>query len=382
MIALFFALGVLLLLCSLHPFVTYPVSLMMIRLRRGRARIVPSAASREESIAVCFCAFNEESVIEAKMRNLLHLRHSAPHLEVLVYVDAASDRTADLLRPFAGQIKLHISPERRGKTYGMNLLVEMAEASIVVFTDANVMLDSAALSNLCPYFADSHVGCVCGHLTYTNAAESAIAATGAHYWRLEERIKQLESDTGSVIGAHGSIFAVRRRLRRPVPDDVIDDLHVSLSILCDGYRVVHAPDVRAYERALTTSADEFNRKVRIACQAFNVHRLLWPRLRHLDKLSLYKYVSHKLMRWLSVYMLVLATICFVGGLIVAQLSLLGFILVALGTTTLYLGRRWRLGFISYLWGVFSALVATGVGVWLSLRGERFQTWTPGSPLQR
>ena len=72
---------------------------------------------------------------------------------------------------------------------------------------------------------------------------------------------------------NGSIFAVRRRHRRPVPDDVIDDLHVSLSILCDGYRVVHAPDVRAYERALTTSSDEFNRKVRIACQAFNVHRL-------------------------------------------------------------------------------------------------------------
>jgi cellulose synthase/poly-beta-1,6-N-acetylglucosamine synthase-like glycosyltransferase len=382
MVGSLFALGALFLLCSLHPFVTYPVSLMVIRLCRGRARIVPSSASREESIAVCFCAFNEECVIEAKMRNLLHLRHVVSRLEILVYVDAASDRTTDLLRPYADRIKLHISPERRGKTYGMNLLVEMAEASIIVFTDANVMLDSAALSNLYPYFADPHVGCVCGHLTYTNSAESVTAATGALYWRLEERIKQLEADTGSVIGAHGSIFAVRRRLRHPVPDDVIDDLHVSLSMLCEGYRVVHAPDVRAYERALTMSSDEFNRKVRIACQAFNVHRLLWPRLRYLDALSLYKYVSHKLLRWLSMYILVLATICFASGLIVAQLPFLGFILVTLGTTTLYLGRRWRLGFISYPWGVFNALAATAVGVWLSLRGERFQIWTPGSPLQR
>jgi cellulose synthase/poly-beta-1,6-N-acetylglucosamine synthase-like glycosyltransferase len=382
MVGSLFALGVIFLLCFLHPFVTYPVSLMVIRLRRGRARIVHSSASREESIAVCFCAFNEESVIEAKMRNLLHLRYLAPHLEILVYVDAATDQTADLLRPYADQIKLHISAERRGKTYGMNLLADVAEASIIVFTDANVMLDSAALSNLHPYFADPDVGCVCAHLTYTNAAESATAATGALYWRLEERIKQLESDTGSVIGAHGSAFAVRRRLRRPVPEDVIDDLHISLSMLSEGYRVVHAPDVRAYERALTTPSEEFNRKVRIACQAFNVHRLLWPRLRYLDALSLYKYVSHKLLRWLSVYMLVTATICFVSGLIMAQLTFLVFLLAALSIMTLYLGRRWRLGFISCLWGVLSALIATGAGVLLSLRGERFQVWTPGSPLRR
>ena len=382
MVESLFAFSVLFLLCFLHPFVTYPVSLLVMRLCRGKARIVPSSASRGESIAVCVCAFNEEYVIEATMRNLLSLRHSVPRLEILAYVDAATDRTADLLRRYADQIKLHISPERRGKTHGMNLLVKMTEASVVVFTDANVMLDSAALSNLQAYFADPHVGCVCGHLIHTNSGESAIAAIGALYWRLEEGIKQLESDTGSVIGAHGSIFAVRRSLRRPVPDDLIDDLHVSLSMLCDGYRVVHAPDVRAYERALTMSSDEYNRKMRIACQAFNVHRLLWQRLRYLDAVSLYKYLSHKLLRWLSMYTLSLGMTCFVGGLILGRLSFLAFFLVGLGTITLYLGSRRRLGFASCLWGVFSALVATAVGVSLSLRGERFQTWTPSARIEK
>src|SRR3546814_19638947 len=94
------------------------------------------------------------------------------------------------------------------------------------------------------------------------------------------RIKALESRSGSTMGADGSIFAVRRRLYSPVPPDIIDDMFVSLSILCDGYHVVRDSAVVAYESATTHSGDEFRRKVRIACQAFTCHRLLRPRLRH------------------------------------------------------------------------------------------------------
>jgi cellulose synthase/poly-beta-1,6-N-acetylglucosamine synthase-like glycosyltransferase len=382
MVGLLFALSTLFLLCFLHPFMTYPMSLMLIRLCRGRSGISPLSAAQAESIAVCFCAFNEECIIEAKMKNLMGLRRSLPSLEILAYVDAATDRTAELLRFHADEIKLHVSSERHGKTYGMNLLVDMSEAPIVVFTDANVMLDSAALTNLLRYFADPRVGCVCGHLIYTNPTESAMAATGSLYWRLEERIKQLETDTGSAMGADGSIFAIRRHLHRRVPDDIIDDMYVSLSILCDGYRVVRAPDVKAYERALTAPSDEFRRKIRIACQAFNVHRLLWTRLRRLDALSLYKYLSHKLLRWLSMCNFVLAAACFFAGLIAAGLTPLALSLAVLGAITLCLGKRWRLGPMSHLWSILFALTATSVGVWLSLCGERFQTWTSATTIRR
>jgi len=382
MAGLLFALSTLFLLCFLHPFVTYPVSLLLIRLCRGRSRIHPLSVTQGESIAVCFCAFNEEGIIEAKMQNLLELRRRLPSLEILAYVDAATDRTAELLRLHAPEIKLHVSSQRHGKTYGMNLLVDMSEAPIVVFTDANVMLDSAALTNLLHYFADPSVGCVCGHLIYTNPTESAMAATGSLYWRLEEKIKQLETDTGSAMGADGSIFAIRRHLHRRAPDDIIDDMYVSLSILCDGYRVVRAPDVTAYERALTAPSDEFRRKIRIACQAFNVHRLLWTRLRRLDALSLYKYLSHKLLRWLSMCNLVLAAACLVAGLIAAGLVPLALSLAVLGVIILCHGKRSRLGLMSYLWSIVLALTATSVGVWLSLRGEKFQTWASASTIRR
>lgn len=377
----FFGLGILFLLLFLHPFVTYPVSLAIVRLCRGRMDIAHRQTTGDESIAVCFCAFNEEPVIEAKMQNLLGLRQFLPDLDILAYVDAATDRTAELLLPYADRIALHISPERHGKTHGMNLLAGMSDASIIVFTDANVILDAAALTNLLRYFADPRVGCVCAHVVYMNSESSDTTATRSLYWRLEEWIKQLESDTGSVIGAHGAMFAMRRSLRHPVPHDVIDDLHVSLSILCDGYRVVRAPDVKAYERAQTSPEDEFARKKRIGCQAFNVHRLLWPRLRKLDLLSLYKYTSHKLLRWFSIYTLCLAMSCFVLGLFATHMAITAGIMGCVASMLLYAGYCWRFRFLSYPWAVFGALLATGIGVWLSLRGERFQVWTPRSGSQ-
>ena len=283
--------------------ISYPLSLLAIRhWRRVPLPAAPADAARPR-FAICFCAYNEERVIEAKVRNLMALRERVPDLEILAYVDAATDRTAELLRAHASAIKLHVSPARRGKTHGMNLLVAQAEAPICVFTDANVMVDPDALDKLARYFSDPSIGCVCGHLVYVNPGESVTAATGSLYWRLEERIKQWETDTGSAMGADGSLFAVRRSLHRPVPEHIIDDMYLSLSILCDGYRVVRAPDVKASEESVVSGAEEFRRKIRIACQAFNVHRLLWPRLRRLAPLKIYKYVSHKWLRWLSIYFL-------------------------------------------------------------------------------
>ena len=379
-----FALSCFFFLVAAHPFVTYPLSLLVLRRWRRAPGIATMPPVRRESFAICFCAYNEERVIEAKMQNLMELRREVPDLDILVYVDAATDRTAERLRPYADRIKLHVSPERHGKTFGMNLLVGRTKAPVVVFTDANVMLDRDALANLRRYFADPAIGCVCGHLRYVNDAESPTAGLGALYWRQEEALKQLESETGtgSVMGADGSLFAIRHALHRNVPDDMIDDMYLSFSILCDGHRVVRADDVRAFEEATLTTSEEFRRKVRIACQAFNVHRRLWPRLRRMDAISLYKYLSHKLLRWLSIYSLLLSFLCFEAAAAAAGLALPGLGLAVVAAVALYLGQRWRVKPFAQCWEILTTLFAAGVGVWRSLRGEKFQTWTPAASVRK
>lgn len=368
------------LLLAVHPFVTYPLSLLALRAWRGRDDEQPHVPSRSLSFAVCMCAYNEERVVEQKIQNLLQLRVREPGLQILIYVDAAIDRTAGILRRYQSQLQLYVSPQRHGKTYGMNLLSARAGADVLVFTDANVMLDENCLDDLRRHFADPQVGCVCGNLNYTNGAASVTASCGSLYWRFEEALKRLESDTGSMMGADGSIFAIRRELRHAPPAHIIDDMYVSLMALVEGYRVIQARDVRAYEESVTCSAEEFSRKVRIACQAFNVHRLLWPRLRHAAVLTRYKYVSHKLIRWLSIYFLILSALAFLAALLLAGYAAVALSLLALALLCSMLGRASVRPFAQIV-DVLSALAGAGLGVWHSIRGERYQTWNPATSIR-
>ena len=368
--------AVVLLMLAAHPFITYPLSLRLIARRHARpvrAGVPPA------KVAVCVCAYNEERVIGARVENLLALRASRSDLEILVYVDAASDGTARVLQAYADRIRLVVSPDRLGKTAGMNTLVGMTDADIVVFSDANVAFAGTALTRLVAPFADPEVGCACGHLVYVDpelGTASSTAATGSLYWRLEEHIKSLESTTGSVMGADGSIFAIRRSLHRAPPPWLIDDMFVSLSVLCAGSRIVHVADAVATEASVSRPAEEYRRKVRISCQAFNVNRALWPELMRLPALDRYKYVSHKLLRWLTIYLLA-------GAVVFALLAVLvaggwawfgGAVLAAAAAGALVATARG--GRVGQLREMLAAFVATGAGVLRSIQGEKFQTWNP------
>jgi len=281
-------LGILCLLAACHPFITYPWSLIVLQaLRPAKRSCSESIPDAQLNCAICVSAYNEERAIARKVENLLALRAREPGLEILVYVDGASDRTAEILREYESQIDLHVATERHGKTYGMNLLAAKARAPILIFTDANVIMDMECVRDFRRYFRDSGIGCVCGNLVYTNDSASATASSGSAYWRFEEAIKKLEMESGSMMGADGSVFAIRRSLHKPPPEHIIDDMYVSLMILCSGYRVIQASDAVAYEESVVSAREEFRRKIRIACQAFNVHRLIWPQLRRLDGITLY-----------------------------------------------------------------------------------------------
>jgi cellulose synthase/poly-beta-1,6-N-acetylglucosamine synthase-like glycosyltransferase len=264
----------------------------------------------------------------------------------------------------------------------MNLLASRASGDVILFTDANVMLDIDCLENLRRSFEDPEIGCVCGNLIYTNGKDSVTASTGSLYWKLEEGIKRLEQETGSVMGADGSLFAVRRSLHRAPPDNIIDDMFVSFWVLIQGYRIVQSKDARAYEESVSSASDEFGRKSRIACQAFNVHRLIWPELRKMNFVTVYKYVSHKLLRWLSIYFMALGAILFLAALTVAGYAWAAGVLVALTIVGAILGAKYAIKPFSQIVDIVTSLAGAGLGIWKSVRGESFQTWTPVASLRK
>lgn len=383
MSVVFLSIAVMLGIAALHPFTTYPLSLMIAK-RISKCRetneVQVSLDTTPISCAVCLCAYNEAKPIRDRINNLLDIRAFLAKqnviLNIYAYSDGCSDNTASILQSFGDRIHLVVSETRTGKSVGMNTLLRQAQDPFVVFTDANVDYELNAVPRLLQRFNDPSVGCVVGHLKYTNEGESATAVTNSFYWRFEENLKQQESDTGSVMGADGSIFAIRRALFRDVPPDIIDDMFTSMSIVCDGYRIIRAADAIAYERTAATLKEEYRRKVRIACRNFNCFRLLRPRLLRLNLWNLYKYVSHRLLRWFFIFSLLGSILFFILAAFAIDRIVGAYILLALVIlmSLCLLMRKTKLCRTS--WEAIAAFYAVGVGVIYSLRGERFRTWEP------
>jgi len=379
----FLSIAVIFGIAAVHPFTTYPLSLVLAKRISRLSRIYetqPALDTLPSSCAVCLCAYNEAKPIRARIENLLKIREFLAtknvELNIFTYSDGCSDNTATILQSYGDKINLLVSEKRTGKSVGMNSLLRQIEDPFVIFTDANVEYELNAIPRLLQGFNNPLVGCVVGHLKYTNESESATATTNSFYWRFEENLKQQESDTGSVMGADGSIFAIRRTLFREIPPDIIDDMFTSMSIVCDGYRIVRAQNAVAYERTAATPKEEYRRKVRIACRCFNCFRLMRPRLLHLTLWDLYKFMSHRLLRWLFIFWFlgavlfsILAAFAFDKAIGLYVSVLLAMILVL----SLYLRKTkmCRSG-----WEALTAFYAVGIGVIFSLRGERFKTWEP------
>jgi cellulose synthase/poly-beta-1,6-N-acetylglucosamine synthase-like glycosyltransferase len=260
----------------------------------------------------------------------------------------------------------------------MALLVSRINTDIIIFTDANVLLDPTSVRPMLDYFRDPQVGGVAGTLKYINANESVTAEVGTAYWRLEEEVKRLESRCGSIMGADGSIFALRRTHYPAVPPHLLDDMISSMGMIFAGLRLISAPDVIAYERNTTASADEFRRKRRIACRAFNSHKHVWPMVQALGPVEVYKYVSHKLVRWLGALWLGLAALCTALAMTATGLGPLVALGLPVAAGLIVLGGRRQVPVVTPVVEILTAIWATFVGVSDSFRGKTYQTWTPAA----
>ena len=366
LLSLLFALG------FLHPYLTYPLSL-----RCFRARPVAQGDGDRPSASLLFAAYNEERVLPAKLANIEAIKRLHPELEVIAYSDCGSDRTLELLEGRPDLLRVIAASERTGKAMGMRQMVEEAHGDICIFTDANVILAPQSVTALLDHFRSAKIGGVSGTLHYVNDADSATALAGGLYWRLEEGIKTLESRCGSMMGADGSIFAVRRALYPEVPPHLLDDMIASMSVIFAGYRLISADDVIAHERNTTDPRDEFRRKRRIACRAWNSHRHLWPHIvRSFSLADRYKYVSHKLLRWFGAPLAIAAASCFTGALLLGGHVVPAIFLWLAGGLAAVLGSALTTGPLSTLWQAWIAICATFAGIIDAWRGRSYQTWVP------
>ncbi|WP_202967680.1 MULTISPECIES: glycosyltransferase [Aeromicrobium] len=354
----------------LYPYAIYPAVLTLL----PKVPVEPRPAPRMR-FSLLFCAFNESNALDVKIPNLEALRKVDPELQVLAYDDGSLDDTLTKLSERPDLVEVFQGSGRLGKAHGMKVLAGQAVGDVLIFTDANVTLREDALERLSSWFSDPEVGGVCGTLRYVNADDSSTAAVGGAYWRLEEKIKTLESRTGNVMGADGSIFAVRRELYPDFPDTVLDDLTVSMAAVFAGKRLLKVDDVVAHERLVTDRKDEFSRKARIAARAYHTHRVMKPQLRTMSRIDTFKYVSHKVIRWFGGLFVIIGTVAAIG-LATTVAPFLGLAaLVAVAASTV-IAAKVKSGPIAALAEIVIALLATLLGVLRAARGRTYSTWAP------
>jgi cellulose synthase/poly-beta-1,6-N-acetylglucosamine synthase-like glycosyltransferase len=262
-------------------------------------------ADRPRKVSLLLAAYNEERILEEKIRNSFELEYPRGDLEILVGSDGSTDRTEAIASQYAPDVKLFAFPQRAGKAAVLNRLVPAARGEILVFCDANTMLLKNVLQKLLAHFENPEVGCVCGRLILNDAGETALSIGESIYWNLESEIKKQEGRLGTVIGANGGIYAIRKELYHPIPTGckVMDDFFVTTHVLRAGKAVVYEPQAIGSEETSLDAYGEFHRKVRISQANFNLlHRYL-PLLNPLRPLVAYGFFSHKLLRWLAPFLL-------------------------------------------------------------------------------
>jgi biofilm PGA synthesis N-glycosyltransferase PgaC len=258
----------LLLLAYIH--VGYPAAAWV------RASLRPLAHRQlpvEPTVTVIVVAYNEASRIASRLDNLLALDYPKDKLQIILASDGSTDETPDRARRYeeSGVVVCDFH-NRRGKAAVLNDVVPSARGEIVVLADARQQYDRRAIRALVANFADLSVGAVSGELVMRpDSARASVGKGASFYWRYEKFIRRNESRAGSTVGATGAIYAIRRALFEPIPEDtVLDDVLIPLKIVRAGYRVLFEPEALAYDAAPATARQEFVRKVRTIAGTFQL----------------------------------------------------------------------------------------------------------------
>lgn len=366
----------------LHTFLLYPRTLGLFPKKYSHAPAMPDG--EWPKVAVMIPAYNEEKVIGEKVRNCLEQDYPADRLQILVGSDGSQDRTDEIVESIKDpRVKLVRLGGRNGKPLVLNQLVENSgDAAVVVISDANIVWDKQALKMACRHFADHNVGVVsAGRYALTDKSDE-LASEEQFYTSHENALKVRETQIGGMSGGLGMLLAIRRDLYQPfVPGSANDDTTPMIWATLRGCRNVWEMESKAYERSGQSFREEFRRRIRIGAgnfqTLFRYAAVLSPRY----GVAAYTFFSHKVIRWVFPFLMILAMIAnlalwrtplyeltLIGQFVLYSAALFGGIAVMLGM---------RIPPVTSLFHFVAMNVALFLGFFRYLKqGNRRFVWEP------
>jgi cellulose synthase/poly-beta-1,6-N-acetylglucosamine synthase-like glycosyltransferase len=370
------------LVIATYAYVGYPLILLGIAYTR-RSRAPMRTSTLWPSVTITVPVYNAVSHIRETLERLLALDYPRDQIQLLVISDASTDGTDEEVRLFAGRgVELLRLPKRIGKTAAENAALRVARGELIVNVDATILVAAGSLKPLVRAFDDLTVGVASGRDVSVGTTSHAGTSAESSYTGYEMWIRDLETRVGSIVGASGCFYAIRRCIHaRGLPHDLSWDFASPLVARQQGYRSVSVPTALCIVPRTAAIRTEITRKVRTMARGlstlFYLRSLMNPFLYGSFALML---ISHKLLRWVP-YLLApvaIAALCLLAGeSMVARVSLA--ILMTggiLGTISILRPRSTPSKPVAAA-GFFVAVFFAGLLAWWeALRRAPMATWEP------
>jgi cellulose synthase/poly-beta-1,6-N-acetylglucosamine synthase-like glycosyltransferase len=388
-LAVIFWLSILLIL---HSYVFFPLLLSWLadNFRQNQEIFSPDAEDLPE-VAILLAVYNEEKVIEEKIRSTFDTHYPAARITFYIGSDSSTDATDSLIRSYQEkfpQIKFQRFEARTGKTTIINSLERQASAPVLILTDANVFFEPDTIYQLVKHFKNPEIAVVGGNILNAQGRKSGIANQEKAYLQRENIIKYQEGKIwGAMIGAFGGCYAVRKTEFKPVPGNfIVDDFYISMQPLREGKKAINELDAICHEDVSDILTQEFRRKVRISMGNFQnlgqFKDLLWPPFTGVG----FAFLSHKVIRWCTPFLLLLIFAAnlmllpmgwFYQLLFAGQLLLLALMLADLALKKVNI----HIKLFRYITHFYSMNAALLLGWFKYLKGVKTSVWTPTQRFQ-
>ena len=276
-------------------------------------------------VTLIVTACNEEEILEQKIKNTLAINYPGDKLKMIFITDGSSDGSMQLIGQYPSIILMH-QLERRGKFAAIKRAMQGVDTPVVIFSDANTMLNKESVEYIASHYNDSKVGGVAGEKKILfNQHISAVGEAEGLYWQYESFMKKLDAGFNTVVGAAGELFSIRTRLFKEYEDSLIlDDFVISMQVCLQGYKIAYEPAAFATESPSASLHEEEKRKVRIAAGAYQSLGYLKSCL-NIFKYPLlsFQFFSRRLLRWIFSPVM-LGILFFANIFIVSKQPVVGF----------------------------------------------------------
>lgn len=361
-----------------YSFFGYGLVLLVLSRLRGHRKVDPDFTP--PSVSFLIAAYNESPVIADKLRNTLSLDPGGARLEIIVVSDGSDDGTADVARSIQDDRITVLEPGRLGKAAALGHGLEHCSGDIVVFSDANAILEPGSLRALLCHYSDPDVGGVCGQITIAKS-KGGIGSSESLFWRYDQALKLAESRLGGAVSAQGSVYSLRRELAAQPAAGCTDDFVISTAAVAAGKRLIFEPNARTSEIVTESVSSEMRRRVRSSERGWRsiIYRAgLMNPFRH--GWYAWQLFSHKFIRRLNPFLLILflaVNLALIGHGwfydLMAVCQVLFYLMALAGLLRPALRRIKPIGIATFFVFAHAALF---FGFMRYARGQKSVLWTP------